>query len=106
MYIVHVSIHVKPGCREAFIVATLANTRNSIQEPGVARFDFIEQVDDPDRFVLVEVYRTPEDASKHKKTAHYQTWRDAVADMMAEPRSSIKFANIEPDEGVDRSPNL
>lgn len=98
MYIVHVFIHVKPDCIEAFKAATLANTRNSIQEPGIARFDFIEQIDDPDRFVLVEVYRTPEDAVKHKETAHYTVWRDAVSHMMEEPRSSLKFTNIAPDE--------
>jgi quinol monooxygenase YgiN len=98
MFIVHVFIHVKPGCREAFTTATLANARNSIQEPGIVRFDFNQQVDDPDRFVLVEVYRTPEDTLKHKETTHYQTWRDQVADMMAEPRSSLKSTNIEPDD--------
>ena len=98
MYIVHVFIHVKPDCREAFIEATLANTRKSLREEGIARFDFIEQADDPARFVLVEVYRTPEDALKHKETVHYKIWRDAVAEMMAEPRSSIKFNNIAPGE--------
>ena len=98
MFIVHVFIHVKPECREAFKSATLANARNSVQEPGVARFDFIGQIDDPDRFVLSEVYRTPEDAEKHKETTHYMVWREAVAHMMAEPRSSIKFTNIEPGE--------
>jgi len=98
MFIVHVFIHVKIGCCEAFKSATLENAQNSLREPGIARFDFIEQTDAPDRFVLVEVYRTPEDALKHKETAHYMVWRDAVEDMMAEPRSSIKFTNIEPGE--------
>lgn len=98
MFIVHVFIHVKPGCTEAFRSATLANAQNSVQEPGIARFDFIEQIHDPDRFVLVEVYRTPEDAAKHKETAHYMLWRDTVSPMMAEPRSNIKFTNIAPDE--------
>ena len=98
MFIVHVFIHVKPGCAEAFKSATLANAQNSVQEPGIARFDFIEQIDDPDRFVLVEVYRTPEDAAKHKETAHYMLWRDTVSPMMAEPLSNIKFTNIAPDE--------
>ncbi len=105
MFIVHVFIHVKPGCREAFKSATLANARNSVQEPGIARFDFIEQADDPDRFILAEVYRTPEDAVKHKETTHYALWRDTVADMMEEPRSSIKFTNIAPDEEGWDSPN-
>ncbi len=100
MYIVHVFVHVKPGSVEAFKVATLANARNSVQEPGIARFDVVQQLDDPTRFVLVEVYRTEADTGKHKETAHYATWREAVADMMAEPRSSIKYANVFPsDEG-------
>jgi autoinducer 2-degrading protein len=98
MFIVHVFIHVKPECIEDFNTATLANVRNSIQEPGIARFDFIKQLDDPHRFVLVEAYRTLGDAAKHKETAHYATWRDTVAHMMAEPRSNLKFGPIEPDD--------
>jgi len=98
MFIVHVFIHVKPECIEEFKAATLANVQNSLQEPGIARFDFSEQSEPPNRFVLVEVYRTPEDAVKHKETAHYATWRDAVADMMAEPRSNTKYTNIAPGE--------
>ena len=98
MFIVHVFIHVKPECIDAFKAATLANVRNSIEEPGIARFDFIEQLDTPSRFTLVEVYRTPEDADKHKKTAHYKVWREAVDHMMEEPRSNLKFSNIAPDE--------
>ena len=96
MFIVHVFIHVKPECVEDFKAATLANVQNSIQEEGIARFDFLEQSDDPGRFILVEVYRQPEDAAKHKETAHYAVWRDTVADMMAEPRYSIKYSNIAP----------
>ena len=76
----------------------MENAQNSLQEPGVARFDVIQQLDDPTRFVLVEVYRTEADAGKHKETAHYQKWRDTVADMMAEPRYSIKYRNVFPDE--------
>lgn len=98
MFIVHVHVHVKPESVEAFRQATLENARNSVQEPGVARFDVIQQLDDPTRFALVEVYRTPEDPAKHKEMAHYQAWRDTVADMMAEPRSSVKYANVFPDE--------
>lgn len=98
MLIVHVFVHVKPDQVEAFRDATLENARNSVAEPGVARFDVIEQRDDPTRFVLVEVYRTSDDPAKHKETAHYQKWRDTVADMMAEPRTSIKYANVFPDE--------
>jgi len=97
MFIVHVFVHVKPKQVEAFKAATIENARNSVQEPGIARFDVIQQQDDPTRFVLVEVYRTPEDPARHKETAHYAAWRDAVAEMLAEPRSSIKYNNIFPD---------
>ena len=76
------------------------NARLSVREPGIARFDLVQQADDPTRFVLVEVYRTPAAPAAHKETAHYQRWRDAVAPMMAEPRTSVKFANLFPaDEG-------
>ena len=98
MVIVHVHIHVKPEFVEDFRTATSENARCSLEEPGVARFDVMQSVDDPTRFVLVEMYRTPEDPARHKETAHYQTWRDAVADMMAEPRSSVKYVNIFPDD--------
>ena len=98
MFIVHVFIHVKPDAVEAFKSATLANVRNSIQEPGIARFDFLDVLDAPLRFVLVEVYRTAEDALKHKETPHYEVWRDTVAPMMQEPRTNTKFSNIAPDE--------
>jgi quinol monooxygenase YgiN len=98
MFIVHVFAHIKPDRVGAFRAATLENARNSVKEPGIARFDVIAQQDDPTRFVLVEVYRTPQDANKHKETAHYQKWRDAVADMMAEPRTSIKYTNVFPNE--------
>lgn len=98
MFVVHVFVHVKPDQIESFKTATLENARNSVQEPGIARFDVLQQQDDPSRFVLVEVYRTKDDPAKHKETAHYQKWRDTVTDMMAEPRSSIKYANLFPDE--------
>ncbi len=94
MLIVHVHVHVKPEYVEEFRRATVENARQSINEPGMARFDVIQQQDDPTRFVLVEVYRTPEDPARHKETAHYQTWRDTVAPMMAEPRQSVKYSNI------------
>jgi (4S)-4-hydroxy-5-phosphonooxypentane-2,3-dione isomerase len=100
MLVVHVHVRVKAECVEAFKQATLDNARQSILEAGIARFDVVQQVDDPTRFVLVEVYRNPDAASSHKETKHYQTWRDTVAPMMAEPRSSVKFKNIFPaDEG-------
>ncbi len=98
MFIVHVFVHVKGDQVEAFQAATLENARNSVLEPGIARFDVIQQQDDPARFLLVEVYRTGDDPAKHKETAHYQKWRDTVADMMAEPRTSIKYTNVFPDE--------
>ena len=100
MLIVHVHAHVKPEFVEAFRQATTENAHHSVQEPGVARFDVLQQQDDPTRFILVEVYRTPDDPARHKETAHYQKWRDAVAEMMAEPRTSVKYANVFPaDEG-------
>jgi len=100
MFIVHVNIRVKPEFLEPFKQATLANARASVQEPGVARFDVVQQSDDPTRFVLVEVYRSVEANAAHKETSHYAIWRDTVASMMAEPRSSVKFANVFPgDEG-------
>jgi (4S)-4-hydroxy-5-phosphonooxypentane-2,3-dione isomerase len=96
MLIVHVHVRVKPECVEAFRQATIENAQNSIQEPGIARFDVVQQRDDSSRFVLVEVYHDDAAAAAHKDTAHYQNWRDAVADMMAEPRSSMKFTNVFP----------
>jgi autoinducer 2-degrading protein len=96
MHIVHVHVHVKPERVEAFRLASNENAGNSIKESGIARFDIIQQVDDPTRFILVEVYRTPDDQLKHRETAHYQKWRDTVAPMMAEPRSATKFVNMFP----------
>jgi quinol monooxygenase YgiN len=97
MFIVHVHVCVKPESIEAFKAATLANARASVQEPGVARFDVVQQTDDVTKFVLVEVYRDAASAAAHKETKHYPIWRDAVTDMMAEPRTSMKFQNIFPD---------
>jgi (4S)-4-hydroxy-5-phosphonooxypentane-2,3-dione isomerase len=99
MLIVLVHVRVKPESVEPFREATLENARNSIREPGIARFDVIQQQDDPTRFVLVEAYRTPNDAVLHKDTAHYARWRDTVAEMMAEPRVGVKYANVFPAEG-------
>jgi len=98
MLIVHVFAHVKPEQAEAFKAATTENARHSVEEPGIARFDVIQQADDPTRFVLVEVYRTADDAARHKETAHYLKWRDAVAGMMAEPRTSVKYSNVFPND--------
>ncbi|MFZ5929010.1 MAG: putative quinol monooxygenase [Acidobacteriota bacterium] len=100
MLIVHVHVQVKPEYVEAFKEATVENARASVQEPGIARFDVIQQMDDPSKFILVEVYRSPEAAAAHKETAHYAKWRDTVAEMMAQPRTSVKFSNVFPgDEG-------
>lgn len=98
MFIIHVQIQVKPENLEAFKTATLANARASRQEPGVARFDVVQQSDDPARFVLVEVYRDVAANLAHKETSHYVVWRDTVASMMAVPRTSVKYNNVFPDD--------
>jgi autoinducer 2-degrading protein len=98
MFIVHVFVHVTPDGIDAFTAATLDNARHSVQEPGIARFDVLQSPEDPRRFTLVEVYRTPEAALAHKDTAHYLRWRDAVAPLMQEPRQSAKYANVFPDD--------
>jgi autoinducer 2-degrading protein len=98
MLIVHVHVHVKLESIEAFLQASLENARNSVREPGIARFDVLQQSDNPARFVLTEVYRTPEAPAQHKATAHYLAWRDTVASMMAEPRTSVQFKNVFPDD--------
>ena len=100
MLIVHVHIRVKPEFIDAFKEATLENARQSVKEPGIARFDVVQQADDPARFVLVEVYRTEEAPARHKETLHYLAWRDTATPMMAEPRTSVKYVNLHPpDEG-------
>jgi (4S)-4-hydroxy-5-phosphonooxypentane-2,3-dione isomerase len=104
MHVVHVHVHVRPDAVDAFREATLLNAAHSLREPGVARFDVIQQQDDPTRFVLVEAYRTAEAIAAHKETAHYATWRDAVAPLMAEPRSSTKYANLHPDDAAYGTP--
>lgn len=97
MLIVHVHVSVKPECVEAFRAATIENARQSLQETGVVRFDVIQQQDDATRFVLIEIYRTDQDPARHKETAHYATWRDTVADMMAQPRTSVKYTRVYPE---------
>jgi autoinducer 2-degrading protein len=98
MLIVHVHVHVRADQVEAFRAASVENAQQSVREPGVARFDVIQQQDDPTRFILVEVYRTADDPARHKETAHYRKWRDTVESMTAEPRRSVKFSNVFPDE--------
>src|SRR4051794_35553190 len=99
LHIVFVHVHVKPDRVADFRAATLDNARQSVREPGVARFDVVEEAEEPTRFVLVEVYRDTRAAAAHKETLHYQRWRDAVAEMMAEPRASRKYLNVFPDDG-------
>lgn len=96
MLVVHVHVQVKPEHVPAFVAATVANARESVKEAGVARFDVIQQADDATKFVLVEVYRTAEAPAAHKETAHYQMWRDTVAEMMAAPRASQRFSAVFP----------
>jgi quinol monooxygenase YgiN len=96
MLVVHVHVRVKPESIEAFKQVTFENARNSLQEPGIARFDVMQSSEDPSRFVLIEAYRTAEAPAAHKETRHYAAWRDAVAGMMAEPRSSAKFNSLFP----------
>ena len=99
MLIIHVMIHVKPEHLEAFKAATLDNARNSVREPGIARFDVIQQVDDPTRFMLVEVYRDADAPARHRETAHYAAWLAAVTDMFVEPRTRSQYSNLFPNDG-------
>jgi quinol monooxygenase YgiN len=98
MQIVHVHVNVKPEFVEAFKQATIENARDSVKEAGIARFDVIQQTDDPTKFILVEVYKTGDAPAAHKETAHYARWRDAVTEMMAEPRQGVKYGNVFPDD--------
>ncbi|HEX2877003.1 MAG TPA: antibiotic biosynthesis monooxygenase [Polyangiaceae bacterium] len=104
MLVVHVHVHVLPEQVDAFIAATRANSAASLTEPGVARFDVVQQADDPTRFILVEAYKTAEAPAAHKETAHYAVWRDTVAPMMASPRTSVKFRSVSPDEARWNTP--
>jgi autoinducer 2-degrading protein len=98
MLVVHVHVQVLPDQVDAFIAATRKNAEESLKEPGVARFDVVQQADDPTRFVLVEAYKTAAAPALHKETAHYAAWRDAVAPMMQSPRTSVKYESVCPDE--------
>jgi quinol monooxygenase YgiN len=98
MLAVHVNIQVKPECVDAFIRASEENAQHSLKEPGIARFDVVQDRDDSGHFMLVEVYKTAEAPAAHKETAHYAKWRDTVADMMAVPRSSTKFETLYPED--------
>lgn len=98
LLVIHVHARVKPDAVEAFRAASIENSRESLREPGVARFDVVQSTEDPTRFVLVEVYRNADAPATHKATAHYARWRDAVADLMAEPRSAVRYVNVAPDD--------
>ena len=98
MLVVHIHVHVKTECIGEFLQVTLENAHNSIKEPGIVRFDIAQQEEDPSRFVLVEIYRTAADPARHKETAHYARWRESAEKMMAEPRYSVKYHNIFPDD--------
>ena len=98
MLIVLVHVHVKPDYIDAFREASLENARNSIEEPGIARFDVLQDNEDPTHFILNEVYRDAEAPAAHKETAHYAQWRDTVADMMTEPRRAVKLTNHFPED--------
>ena len=100
MLIVHVHAHVKADCVEAFKEASVENARQSMKEPGIARFDVIQQADDPDRFVLYEVYRDEAGAKAHKQTAHYARWRQTVEPWMAEPRRGVQYFGLFPPNAV------
>lgn len=94
MQIFHIEIHVKPESIEAFRAATVENARNSIQEPAIARFDFMQHAEDASRFLLIEAYRDPEGPARHRETAHYLKWRDTVEGMMAEPRARAEYKSV------------
>jgi quinol monooxygenase YgiN len=99
MLIVHVEIHVKAAQIDAFKAACVENSNNSLLEPGIARFDVLQRIDDPTRFLLVEIYRSTEAVTAHKQTSHYQKWAETVAEMMEAPRSSVKFTKTHPQDG-------
>lgn len=96
MHVTLVHVWVAPEHLDDFITATKANYEASIKEPGNLRFDVLQSTDDPCYFILYEAYSTPDDAAAHKLTSHYQTWRDAVADWMAKPRSGVKYKRLFP----------
>lgn len=98
MLVVHVHVHVKEEFIDAFIAETKKNAQASLREPGVARFDVVQQKDDPTRFVLIEAYKSEDAPAAHKETPHYQAWRDAVFEMMATPRTSVKYESLAPEE--------
>jgi (4S)-4-hydroxy-5-phosphonooxypentane-2,3-dione isomerase len=98
MVLTCVYVHVKPDAVDGFINATICNHRESVKEPGNLRFDFIQQADDPCRFMIYEVYESEKDVADHKNSSHYLIWRDTVADFMEEPRKGIRYNIVEPSD--------
>ena len=98
MYVLQVLCRVKEEFINEFMEASRDNARNSVQEPGVVRFDFHQQLDDPTRFTIIEVYRDANAPAKHRETAHYLRWRDTVGDMLAEARTRVEYRNVFPDD--------
>jgi autoinducer 2-degrading protein len=98
MIVTCVHVHVKPESVQDFIKASTANHLESVKEKGNLRFDFVQQADDPYRFMIYEAYESDEAAAAHKSTPHYLNWRDTVKDMMAEPRKGIKYNILQPSE--------
>ncbi len=98
MLIVQVNVQIKEEHIQDFIDASIENASKSINEPGIARFDILQELDNPNKFILNEVYLNDSAPAVHKETAHYKKWKETVADMMSEPRFSIKYSNIYPDD--------
>ncbi|GAB4563688.1 MAG: (4S)-4-hydroxy-5-phosphonooxypentane-2,3-dione isomerase [Anaerolineae bacterium] len=96
MYVVCVTVWVKPEHVDDFIEATRDNHLNTRQEPGNVRFDVLQAEDDPTRFFLYEVYRSSEDFTRHQQTPHYLRWRETVADWMAQPRQGLRYHSLFP----------
>lgn len=96
MNTVMVHVHVQPERVEDFIAATLENRKGSVNEPGNVRFDLLQSEEDRSRFVLLEIYRSTEDAAAHKETAHYLRWRETVAGWMASPRKGVPYLALAP----------
>lgn len=100
MYVVIVQIHVKPKCLDSFISATLKNVSCSLQEPGVVRFDFIQNIEESNRFILIEIYTSKDAQLEHKQTDHYKIWKNEVANMMLEPRVGSFYESIFPKDSI------
>jgi autoinducer 2-degrading protein len=100
MYVVCVTVWVKPGTEGPFLEATVSNHRGTRQEPGNVRFDVLRKEDDPCQFFLYEVYRTADDFTRHQQTPHYLAWRQAVEPMMAQKRQGVRHVSVVPADGL------